>query len=229
MAGSDLDVAVRDFAERFRAALDPPAQAGVTIDRGELAARFDEPLPEHGVPLETILGDLEARSAGGLAGGTGGRYFGYVTGGALPAAAIVEAWTAAVDQNAGMWPLGPAGVELEQVTIRWLADLLGYPAASGYFGSGATMANTVGLAVARHWFGRKHGVNLVEQGVRALPEFAVYASEELHLSDHKALRTLGLGSGCVRTIPIDDRYAMRVDLLVEAIERDRATASSRRS
>src|SRR4029077_18614875 len=60
------------------------------------------------------------------------------------------------------------------------------------------------------------------QGVRALPEYAVYASEELHLSDHKALRTLGLGSGCVRTIPIDDRYAMRVDLLAEAIERDRA-------
>ena len=103
---SDLDAAVQDFARRFRAALDPPAQAGVTIGRAELAARFDEPLPEHGVPLETILGDLEARSAGGLAGGTGGRYFGYVTGGSLPAAAIVEAWTAAVDQNPGMWPLG---------------------------------------------------------------------------------------------------------------------------
>jgi len=219
---SDLDAAVQDFARRFRAALDPPAQAGVTIGRAELAARFDEPLPEHGVPLETILGDLEARSAGGLAGGTGGRYFGYVTGGSLPAAAIVEAWTAAVDQNPGMWPLGAAAVELEQVTIRWLADLLGVPAASGYFGSGATMANTVGLAVARHWFGRKHGVDVAEQGVRALPEFGVYASEELHLSDHKALRTLGLGSGCVRTIPIDDRYAMRVDLLAEAIERDRA-------
>ena len=219
---SELDAAVRDFAERFRAALDPPAQAGVTIDRAELAARFDEPLPEHGVPLGTILGDLEARSAGGLAGGTGGRYFGYVTGGSLPAAAIVEAWTAAVDQNVGMWPLGPAGVELEQVTIGWLADLLGFPAGSGYFGSGATMANTVGLGVARHWFGRKHGIDVAQQGVRALPELAVYASEELHLSDHKALRTLGLGSGCVRTIPIDDRYAMRVDLLAEAIERDRA-------
>ena len=146
-----------------------------------------------------------------------------MTGGSLPAAAIVEAWTTgAVDQNVGMWPLGPAGVELEQVTIGWLADLLGYPAGSGYFGSGATMANTVALAVARHWFGRKHGVDVVEQGVRALPELAVYASEELHLSDHKALRTLGLGSGCVRHLPIDERYAMRVDLLAEAIERDRA-------
>jgi len=198
MADSDLDAAVQDFARRFRAALDPPAQAGVTIARAELAARFDEPLPEHGMPVDAILADLEARSAGGLAGGTGGRYFGYVTGGSLPAAAIVEAWTAAVDQNPGMWPLGPAAVELEQVTIRWLADLLGVPATAGYFGSGATMANTVGLAVARHWFGRKHGVDVAQEGVRALPEFGVYASEELHLSDHKALRTLGLGSGCVR-------------------------------
>ena len=192
MTDADLDAAVRDFSARFRAALEPPAQAGVTIDRAELAARFDDPLPVHGAALESILGDLEARSAGGLAGGTGGRYFGYVTGGSLPAAAIVQAWTAAVDQNVGMWPLGPAAVELEQMTIRWLGELLDFPAASGYFGSGATMANTVGLGVARHWFGRKHGVDVAQAGVRALPELGVYASEELHLSDHKALRTLGL-------------------------------------
>jgi glutamate/tyrosine decarboxylase-like PLP-dependent enzyme len=222
MTDSDLDAAVRDFSERFRAALEPPVQAGVTIDGAELAARFEASLPRRGAPLETILGDLETRSAGGLAGGTGGRYFGYVTGGSLPAAAIVQAWTAAVDQNVGMWPLGPAAVELEQMTIRWLGELLGFPAASGYFGSGATMANTLGLGVARHWFGRKHGVDVAERGVRALPELGVYASGELHLSDHKALRTLGLGSGCVRTIPIDERYAMKVDLLAEAIERDRA-------
>ncbi|MHB8469103.1 MAG: pyridoxal phosphate-dependent decarboxylase family protein [Gaiellaceae bacterium] len=218
---TDIDAAVRDLAERFRTALEPPALAGATIDRAELAAHFDEPLPEHGSPLESILGELEEKSAGGLAGGTGGRYFGYVTGGVLPAAAIVEAWTAAVDQNVGMWPLGPAAVELELVTLRWLADLLGYPGESGYFGSGATMANTVALAVARHWFGKKHGIEVLQQGVRALPDLAVYGSTELHLSDHKALRTLGLGSGCVRAIPMDDRYAMRVDLLAEAVQRDR--------
>jgi glutamate/tyrosine decarboxylase-like PLP-dependent enzyme len=221
IAATELDAAVRDFADRFRRALEPPALAGATVDRAELAARFDEALPERGMPLDLILGELEERSAGGLAGGTGGRYFGYVTGGALPAAAIVEAWTAAVDQNVGMWPLGPAAVELELVTLRWLGELLGFPGRSGYFGSGATMANTVALAVARHWYGRKHGIDVLEQGVRPLPALAVYGSVELHLSDHKALRTLGLGSGCVRPIPIDDRYAMRVDLLSEAIERDR--------
>ncbi|HEY3578224.1 MAG TPA: aminotransferase class V-fold PLP-dependent enzyme [Gaiellaceae bacterium] len=238
----DLDAAVADLAERFRAALEAPARAAAEHDSPTLRARFEEPLPEDGMPVEAILGQLEERSAGGLAGSTGGRYFGYVTGASLPAAAIVEAWTAAVDQNVGMWPLGPAAVELEQVTLGWLADLLGYPWAgsaggkatgaqretgppkagpgSGYFGSGATMANTVALGVARHWFGRKHGIDVGEEGVRALPPLAVYGSVELHLSDHKALRTLGLGSGCVRAIPIDGAYAMEVEALVAAIERD---------
>jgi glutamate/tyrosine decarboxylase-like PLP-dependent enzyme len=145
-----------------------------------------------------------------------------VTGAALPAAVLAEAWTAAVDQNVGMWPLGPGAVELEQLTLEWLADLLEYPRGSGYFGSGATMANTIGLAVARHAFGKRHGVDVREDGVRALPAFAVYGSEELHLSDYKALRTLGLGARCVRAIPIDDAYAMKVEPLVDAIERDRA-------
>lgn len=216
----DLDAAVADFADRFRAALEPPARAAAELDSPTLRERFEEPLPERGLPVEAILAQLEERSKGGLAGSTGGRYFGYVTGAAIPAAAIVEAWTAAVDQNVGMWPLGPAAVELEQVTLAWLADLLGYPHGSGYFGSGATMANTVCLAVARHWFGRKHGVDVSEEGVRALPPLGVYGSVELHLSDQKALRTLGLGSGCVRAIPIDSTYAMEIEPLIAAIERD---------
>ena len=216
-----LDAAVADFADRFRAALAPPAQAGVTLDVETLRARFDEPLPGRGLPVERVLADLEERCTGGLAGGTGGRYFGYVTGGVLPATAIVEAWTAAVDQNTGMWPLGPAAVELEQVTLRWLAELLGYPDGSGYFTTGATMANTIALAVARHWFGARHRVDVAEAGIRALPPFAVYGSEELHLSDYKALRTLGFGAGCVRRIPIDASYRMEVGPLVDAIDLDR--------
>src|SRR5919108_1333388 len=202
----DLDAAVADLAARFRSALDPPPRAGAELDASELRARFDEPLPETGMPAERVLAELAERCDGGLAGSTGGRFFGFVTGAALPAAAIAEAWAAAVDQNPGMWTLGPAGVEVEQVTIGWLADLLGYPGKSGYLTTGATMANLVGLAVARHWAGRRHGVDVREEGVWGLPRLAVYGSEELHLSDFKALRTLGLGAGCVREIPIDERY-----------------------
>src|SRR5437763_1794754 len=169
----DLDAAVADLARRFRAALDPPLRAAAELDSETLHARFAEPLPEEGIQVDAILSQLDERSRGGLAGSTGGRYFGYVTGAALPAAAIAEAWTAAVDQNVGMWPLGPAAVELEQVTLGWLADLLDFPRGSGYFGTGATMANTIGLALARQAFGEKHGIDVREHGVRALPDFAV--------------------------------------------------------
>jgi glutamate/tyrosine decarboxylase-like PLP-dependent enzyme len=216
-----LDAAVSALGECFRAALEEPTRATAVDNAETLKARFDEPLPTHSTPAAEVLKELAAKSRGGLAGGTGRRYFGYVTGGILPAAAIVEAWTAAVDQNVGMWPLGPAAVELEQVTLGWLAELLEYPGSSGYFATGATMANTIGLAIARHAFGKRHDVDIREDGVRALPEFAVYGSEELHLSDYKALRTLGLGAKCVRAIPIDDSYAMRADMLAEAIAHDR--------
>ncbi|HEX2126447.1 MAG TPA: aminotransferase class V-fold PLP-dependent enzyme [Thermoleophilaceae bacterium] len=218
----DLDAAVADLAARFRTALEPPSRAGADLDAGALRARFDEPLPERGMPVERVLGELAERCDGGLVGSTGGRFFGFVTGAALPAAAIAEAWAAAVDQNPGLWSLGPAGVEVERVVLHWLADLLDYPGTSGYLTSGATMANLVGLAVARHWAGRRHGVDVRDGGVWGLPRLGVYGSEELHLSDYKALRTLGFGAACVRPIPIDDRYAMRVEPLREAIERDRA-------
>jgi glutamate/tyrosine decarboxylase-like PLP-dependent enzyme len=222
----DLDAAIADLATRFRRALDPPPRAAAALDVSELRARFDEPLPETGMPVERVLGELAERCDGGLAGSTGGRFFGFVTGATLPAAAIAEAWTAAVDQNPGLWSLGPVAVEVERVTLHWLADLLGYPRGSGAFTTGATTANLIGLAVARHWAGKRRGVDVSEEGVWGLPRLGVYGSEELHLSDLKALRTLGLGAGSVRKIPIDDRYAMRVEPLVQAIERDRASGEA---
>ena len=219
---NDLDAAVADLATRFLSALQPPARAAAELDPARLRGRFDEPLPEDGMPVERVLGELAERCDGGLAGSTGGRFFGFVTGAALPAAAIAEAWTAAVDQNPALWTLGPAAVEVEEVALGWLAELLEYPRGSGYLTTGATMANLVGLAVARHWAGRRHGVDVREDGVWGLPRLGVYGSEELHLSDLKALRTLGLGARCVRSIPIDERYSMRVEPLAEAIRRDRA-------
>ena len=217
-----LDAAVADFAGRFRAVLESPSRAGTAIDSASMRARLEEPLPERGVPIVGLLTELEEKVAPGLAGTTGSRFFGYVTGGVLPGAVLVQAWATALDQNPGLWTLSPAGAELEQIVIGWLGDLLEFPAGSGVFTSGATMANTVSLAVARHWLGKRCGVDVVRSGVRALPELAVYGSIELHLSDHKALRTLGLGSGCLRKVPIDESYALDPAALAGAIERDRA-------
>jgi glutamate/tyrosine decarboxylase-like PLP-dependent enzyme len=217
-----LDEAVADLAERLRRALEPPSVAAVGLDAAAVRSRVAEPLPARGAPAERILEELEERLAGTLPGTTGGRYFGYVTGGVLPAAALAHAWAAVVDQNPGLWALSPGASELEEVVLGWLAELLDVPLRSGIFTSGATMANIVCLAVARHAVARRHGVDVAAEGVRALPEVAVYGNEELHLSDRKALRLLGLGDRCVRLVGMDAEHRLRVDLLREAIARDRA-------
>ena len=221
-AGTALDEAVADLARRFRDALEPPAHAGVRIDAETMRARVEEPLPAHGIPLEAVLEELEQRTRPGLPGTTGGRYFGYVTGGVLPAAAIVEAWAAAVDQNPGLWTLAPAASELEQVVLGWLADLLGYPRGGAVFTSGAAGANLVSLAVARHAFARRHGVDVAAAGVPGLPRFAVYGSTELHFTNVKALRTLGLGTDALRLVPVDGTFRLDPRRLREAMRKDAA-------
>jgi glutamate/tyrosine decarboxylase-like PLP-dependent enzyme len=217
-----LDAAVADLATRFRAALDDPPWVGVDLDAADVRARLAEPLPEHGLTVDGVLPELVERVAPGLAGTTGGRFLGYVTGGVLPAAAIAQAWAVAVDQNTGLWALGPAASELEQVVLGWLAELLDLPRGDAVFTSGAAGANLVCLAVARHAVGTSLGVDVNRAGVRALPRVAVYGSSELHFTNVKALRTLGLGSDCVRHVAVDGAFRLDPEALQAAIERDRA-------
>jgi glutamate/tyrosine decarboxylase-like PLP-dependent enzyme len=216
-----LDAAVADLATRFRAALDDPACVSVDLDAEEVRARLAEPLPQHGLGVDEVLPELVERVSPGLAGTTGGRFLGYVTGGVLPAAAITQAWAIAVDQNTGLWALGPAASELEQLVLIWLAELLDLPRGDAVFTSGAAGANLVCLAVARHAVGKSLGVDVNRQGVGALPPIAVYGSTELHFTNVKALRTLGLGSDCVRHVDVDTAFRLDPQALALAIERDR--------
>ena len=226
-AGSaSLDEAVADLAERFRGALEPPSRVGAPVDAPSLRARLQEPLPERGIPVTDVLPELVRLVAPGLVGTTAGGYLGYVTGGVLPAAAIAQAWAVAVDQNAGLWALSPAATELEQLTLRWLAELLDLPHESATFTSGAAGANLVSLAVARHWAGARHGVDVNRDGVSALGDLVVYGSTELHFTDVKALRTLGLGTHCLQPVPVGPDFRIDVDALRAAIASD-ATASRR--
>lgn len=216
-----LDRMVADLSTRFRAALDPPPRAAVTLGAPAVRARLDGPLPDRGLPLEDVLGALVDRVEPGLAGTTGGRYLGYVTGGVLPAAAAAHAWAGAVDQNPGLWALGPAATELEEVVLGWLADLLGLGPRSGVMTSGGAGANLVCLAVAREAAGRRAGVDVGVEGVGALPPVAVYGSTEMHFTNTKALRVLGLGTACHRPVPVGDDFRLAVDGLERAIEADR--------
>ncbi|MBM3678672.1 MAG: aspartate aminotransferase family protein [Actinobacteria bacterium] len=222
MGDGDLDAAVGRLAELLRAALDPPSRAGVDLDAAGVRALVDAPLPEKSLPLEDVLDELARRTGPGLAGTAGGRYLGYVTGGVLPSAAIAQAWAGAVDQNPGLWALGPAATAVEQLVLRWLGELLELPHRSAVITSGGAGANLVCLAVARQAVGRMLGVDVGADGVAALPPFAVYGSAEMHFTNVKALRTLGLGTRCLRSLPVGADYRLDPAVLEAAIEQDLA-------
>ena len=137
-----------------------------------------------------------------------------------PASVLAHAWAGAVDQNPGLWALGPSATELELVVLDWLRDLLGLPPGSAVMTSGGAGANLICLAAAREAAARRCGVDIGRDGVRALPAVRVYGSTQMHFTNVKALRVLGLGTDCVRSLPVDDNYRLRPDRLDSAIRAD---------
>src|SRR6185503_18435726 len=108
---------------------------------------FDLPLPEIGCPPGDAVREWFNRAEPGIVRTPSPRYFGFVTGGATPAALAGDWLASAIDQNPANWLLSPAGAQTELTSIRWLLELFGLPATwSGAFTTGATMANLSGLA-----------------------------------------------------------------------------------
>src|SRR5678816_1329243 len=108
----------------------------------------------------------------------------------------------------------PFAMRLEQISIEWLKELFGLPAAwSGVFTSGATMANFTGLAAARRWWGLEHGVDVEEEGLALLPPVPVLGGGYVHASAVKALAMLGIGRSRVHMFPADATGRLDVDAL----------------
>ncbi len=146
-----------------------------------------------GIGTERALQLFKSSIAPSLPATAGPRYLGFVVGGATPAAVIGD-WLATVfDQNAVSRLDGSTALQVERDTVTMLQGLFGLPDGfSGSFVSGATMSNFVGLALAREWAGREHGVRVSEQGIAAMPRIAILAATP-HSSSTKALSMLGLG------------------------------------
>lgn len=182
-------------------------------------AELDIPLPEEPTDPETVLSILDEVGSPATVATTGGRYFGFVTGAALPAT-VAANWLAGTwDQNGGLYVMSPAAATIEQIALRWLLDVLGLPADSaGGFVTGATMANFTGLAAARHAILQKQGWNVETQGLFGAPPITVVVGDEVHVSILKALSMLGLGYERVIRVPVDDQGRMRSDALPELDE-----------
>jgi glutamate/tyrosine decarboxylase-like PLP-dependent enzyme len=142
-------------------------------------------------------------------GMAGRRYFGFVIGGSLPAALAANWLAGAWDQCPGLFLASPIGTILEEVSLKWLLDVLKLPAeCGGSFVTGATLANFTALAAARHTVLARVGWDVEADGLFGAPPITVVVGDEVHPSLIKALGMLGLGRSRVIRVPVDDQGRM---------------------
>jgi glutamate/tyrosine decarboxylase-like PLP-dependent enzyme len=163
-----------------------------------------------------VLALLDEAGSPATVASAGGRYFGFVIGGSLPAALAANVLAAAWDQNTALRIMSPVAAELEDITLAWLRDLFQLPAtAAGSFVTGATMANFTCLAAARNALLARSGWDVEALGLFGAPAFDVVVGEEAHASLRKALSLAGLGRDRVITVPADGQGRMRADSFPE--------------
>ena len=180
-------------------------------------ARLEElggPLPQLPSDPSEVLALLDDIGSPATVATTGGRYFGFVIGGSLPAALAANWLAGAWDQNAAMQVMSPVAAKLEEIVLEWMVDLLGLPSGSGAgFVTGTTMANFSALAAARTALLKHAGWDVEEDGLFGAPPIHVVVGDEVHISVLKALSMLGLGRSRLTRVPADDQGRMRLDAL----------------
>ncbi len=223
MSGSEFREAghalVDEIAEFLDSIRERPVTPGATPETiRELLG--NKRLPESGLDAKQIA--LEAARLvidNSLLNGNP-RFMGYITSSAAPIGALGDLLAAAVNPNVGGWVLSPMASEIERQTIRWIAELIGYPSScSGLLVSGGNMANFVGFLAGRC---AKSPRTLREQGLREQRQMTVYVSRETHTWIQKAADLFGLGTKAIRWIPVDQHRRMEMQALSEQVAADRS-------
>ena len=178
---------------------------------------FDEPLPQQASAPEAVLQEIEAKLLPYCTNVGHPGYMGLITPSPSPAGAIADFIASAINQNVGAYSIGPSAVAMERLVVRWLTDLCGYSNnAGGNLTSGGMLANFIGLKLARDAVTEDRAQH---EGVHQ--KWAVYSSEERHVSIDKAVDCIGLGRSALRTLPTDSNFEVRLDALEKAIAQDK--------
>jgi glutamate/tyrosine decarboxylase-like PLP-dependent enzyme len=172
------------------------------------------PLPQGRSDPTDVLALLDDIGSPATVASTGGRYFGFVVGGTVPAA-LAAAWLAgAWDQNGAMRVMSPVAARIEEIALGWVLELLGLPATcGGGFVTGTTAANFSALAAARGALLSRSGWDVEERGLFDAPPIRVIVGDEVHASVLKALQMLGLGRTRVTKVATDEQGRMKADRL----------------
>ena len=184
----------------------------------ELAAALGGPLPDGpSDPLEVVEAMARAVEPGVVAT-AGPRYFGYVTGGALPATVAADWLTTTWDQAAAFGVLGLTASVVEEITGDWLKELFGLPTHTSFaITTGCQMAHVTALAAARHEVLSARGWDVREKGLVGSPPIRVVVGQFRHATVDRALRLLGVGNEQIDVVAADSAARMRPDALREAL------------
>jgi glutamate/tyrosine decarboxylase-like PLP-dependent enzyme len=185
----------------------------------ELRAALGGALPEQPLEASDVVAALATAAEPGAVASSSGRFFGFVVGGATPAALAADWLTSVWDQNAGLYVLAPAAAVVEEVAGGWLAELLGLPAGvSAGFVTGAQMANFTGLAIGLREVLRRAGWDVETAGLWGAPRLRVLAGQGRHGTIDRALRFLGVGAAAIVQVDADDQGRMRPAALRRALD-----------
>lgn len=209
-----------EHAAAYRRSL-PGRPVARPVDHAALRTAFSRPLNHSPADPLTVIDELVSATETGPVATAGPRFFGFVVGGALPAATAAEILAAGWDQNAFNAALSPAALAAEEAAGAWLKDLLGLPAtASTGFVTGGQTANTAGLAASRQHLLTEAGWDVARQGLGGAPRLRVVAGYERHATIDRSLRLLGLGTDCVDTVRTDERGALDTEDLCRVLATD---------
>jgi glutamate/tyrosine decarboxylase-like PLP-dependent enzyme len=217
---NELRLLLTRTAERIADHYDAVADGPVfpPVDVPSVRAALGGPLPDDPADPAAVIDDLAAAIEPILVASTGPRYFGFVIGGALPAATCADLLTTGWDQNAFNAVSSPGAALVEEIAAGWLTDVLGLPAsASVGFVTGGQAANTVGLAAARHRVLEVAGWDVERRGLFGAPRVRVVASEERHATIDRSLRVLGFGTDVVESVPADGNGAIDIARLADVL------------
>lgn len=198
-------------AADFRAgATDRPVRPERDYD-ADLIRAFGRELPERGCAPDAAVDELIAAAGPGLMANVGPRFFGFVVGGTVPAAAAADMLAAGWDQNGFNAVLSPAAAAAEACAGRWLRQLLGIAdTASVGFVTGGQEANTVGIAAGRHQVLAAAGWDVEADGLAGAPRVRVVAGAERHATIDRTLRLLGLGTSALEVVATDGNGAIDI-------------------
>lgn len=222
MDAEQMRAVLRDVAER--AVVYRSARAGALArprqTYAEACAAFEAATPERGAPMEAVVAELASLAEPGLANMVGPRFFGWVIGATEPAGVAADWLTSAWGQNTGNAHATPASSACEEVSGRWLLDLLDLPRESSVgFVTGATIANFTCLAAARGEVLRRTGWDVEADGLFGAPNVHVVLGEEAHSTVFSGLRYLGLGAKRVVSVPVTEQGLMKAGAFARAIEK----------